>query len=138
MSKAEKDVGRASSSLLLTSTLSPPASPVKPGPSDGKSDILKSFRATIRQDSKRGLAATTEASSKQIIESEFLVLRQNPNSGDYDLQRILMFAGGTQLIEADVENGETVVTLNTGDLRSVEQIEFGDNNMGPVVRLEFG
>jgi hypothetical protein len=74
---------------------------------------------------------------QQQVESEFLVLRQNKATGEYDTQRVLMI-GASRITEADVEHGETVVTLDTSGLCSVETIEFSDgNDMGPVVQLEF-
>ena len=71
------------------------------------------------------------------VESEFLVLRQNQATGEYDQQRVLMI-GQSRITEADVERGDTVVALDTSDLVHVEEISFGaGEEMGPVVRAEF-
>lgn len=79
-----------------------------------------------------------ESVIQQGVEGEFIVLRQNKVSGEYDLQRILLL-NSSFIMEADVEKGETVVTLSTSDLCSVELIEFSDgsSDLGPAVKMEF-
>ena len=86
---------------------------------------------------KRGtLAAGSSSRAKAaVVESEFLVLRQNKLTAEYDLQRVLML-GTTRIVEADVERGENVVTLDTSDLCGMELIEFADADMGPVITCE--
>jgi hypothetical protein len=122
---------------------SPPQRPPSPPPvtavpvvADPPAPKESRFTLAPSKKKKSNVKMASRASRIQ-VESEFLVLRQNQATGEYDQQRVLMI-GASRITEADVERGDTVVTLDTTDLVHVEEIVFGSGEeMGPVVRAEF-